>query len=67
MEIDQNEVEVRKQAELERLLAKGWRREDLTWFPPHGTPTPRPAELPMTAACTTTRPRRRPSERRWSL
>lgn len=29
-----DEVETRKQADLEQLLAKGWKRSDLSWFPP---------------------------------
>jgi hypothetical protein len=48
MEIDLNEVEARKENRLKELLAKGWRREDLTWMPPSGTPSPRPAVLPTT-------------------
>jgi len=42
---DPNEVEARKEAQLTELLAKGWRREDLSWLPPQGGPRPRPAEL----------------------
>src|SRR5271156_6448640 len=48
MDIEPNEVEVRKESQLKALLTKGWRREDLTWMPPHGTLSPRPAVLPTT-------------------
>ena len=42
-----DDVDLRKQQELDDLLAKGWRREDLTWFPPNNKPlTPMPDPLP---------------------
>lgn len=40
------EVEARKQAGLEKLLAKGWRREELTWSPPVKEPMPPKPETP---------------------
>lgn len=41
---DEVDLEARKQAGLDKLLAKGWRREDLSWFPPRDEPTKRPED-----------------------
>jgi len=41
-----SELETRKQADLEELLAKGWSREDLSWFTPRELPVEDFAALP---------------------
>jgi len=41
------EVEARKQAGLEKLLAKGFSREDLSWWPPLEEPMPPEPETPV--------------------
>lgn len=46
-ENDMDDVETRKQAGLDELLAEGWKREDLSWFPPKpiGPPSSPPTDV----------------------